>query len=361
MKTEFSAREGRASGGILGHKFRVFSLMALMVFAVLLTAWHPTHAADPFKSAPAQQSPAQQGTLTSEDPQNTATSDTASPAPWSQPVFMLRRMIAEAQARVGREINTSLSALKSAENSPNAVQVWAIALGLAFLYGVFHTIGPGHGKAVVISYFLSGQAKFWRGASIGIRIATTHVFASLIAVVGVTLIIRSVIPISFEDMTLVKILSYGAVILVGVLLLADAIRARFGKAKPILAHGHAHTHEHGHDHGHHGHQRPERGNLVSIVAGFVPCTGSIIILLFSIANNMLWQGSLLVAMIGVGMAVTMMALGMLAIFARSLLMRWAQSSGGAPRESRVELVLSLASPIVVIAVGTALLVTSLST
>ena len=180
--------------------------------------------------------------------------------------------------------------------------------------------------------------------------------------VGVTLIIRSVIPISFEDITLVKILSYGAVILVGVLLLVDVIRARFTKAKPILAHSHAHTDEHGH-HNHHGHglQRPERGNLVSIVAGFVPCTGSIIILLFSIANDMLWQGSLLVAMIGVGMGVTMMALGMVAIFARSLLMRWAQSSGGATRESRAELVLSLASPMVVIAVGTALLLTSLST
>ena len=153
MKTAFSAREGSASGGILGHKFRIFLLMFLMVFAALLTAWHPAHAADPFKSAPAQQN------TVSSDPQNDVAADAASPAPWSRPVFMLRRLIAEIQARVGREINTSLSALKSAENSPDAMRVWAIALGLAFLYGVFHTIGPGHGKAVVISYFLSGAGK----------------------------------------------------------------------------------------------------------------------------------------------------------------------------------------------------------
>ena len=353
MKTEFGVMTGKATRTITGSKFRVFLLMVLVVFAANLAAWHPTQAADPFKSAPAPQS-----TMTS-DSQNADATDAPPPAPWTQPVFMVRRQIAEIQARVGREINSSLSALKSAENSPDAMRVWAIALCLAFLYGVFHTIGPGHGKAVVISYFLSGQAKFWRGATIGIRIATTHVFASLIAVIGVTLIIRSVIPISFEDMTLVKILSYGAVILVGVLLLVDALRVRFGKAKPLLAHTHTHDHGHDHDH-HHGHQRPERGNLVSIVAGFVPCTGSIIILLFSIANDMLWQGSLLVAMIGIGMAVTMMALGMVAIFARVLLMRWAQSSGGTTRQSRAELMLSLASPIVVIVVGTALLVSSLS-
>ncbi|MDI9349740.1 MAG: hypothetical protein QM537_07030 [Candidatus Symbiobacter sp.] len=338
--------------------------MTLLFLGVNLT--HPGLAADPFAAPPPGSSTAN-GTAngTGKSLNNSLTQHDAAPPPqdavtaaWTQPLFAVKRAIAEVEAKFSQAINLNLSNLKSDQNSSEFWHVWWVAMGVAFLYGVFHTIGPGHGKAVVISYFLSGDAKFWRGASIGIRIAGTHVFATLIVVLIIAGMIRTFIPISFEDMTAVKLVSYGAVILVGILLLYDALRVRFGRASAPH-----HHHDHAHDHHHHHDQvtaKPtERGNLISIVAGFVPCTGAIIILLFSIANNMLLLGSLLVAMIGVGMAVTMMVLGMVAVFARNLLIRWAKKSGGEPRHNTMKFALALVSPTIVIVVGISLFLSAL--
>ena len=52
-------------------------------------------------------------------------------------------------------------------------------LAFAFLYGVLHTLGPGHGKVVVVSYFVSRDARLWRGVLMGVQIAVTHVLSAV--------------------------------------------------------------------------------------------------------------------------------------------------------------------------------------
>jgi ABC-type nickel/cobalt efflux system permease component RcnA len=50
--------------------------------------------------------------------------------------------------------------------------------------------------------------------------------------------------------------------------------------------------------------------------GLVPCTGSLLILLYAIANDMLLVGLALVAAIALGMAITMGGLGLVSVWAR---------------------------------------------
>ena len=71
----------------------------------------------------------------------------------------------------------------------------------------------------------------------------------------------------------------------------------------------------------------EQGAL-SLGVGLVPCTGAVLILLYAIANDILFAGVLLVVAIAAGMALTMGALGVLSIVARNG--RSGRSGGNGP-------------------------------
>src|SRR5262245_20028795 len=68
-----------------------------------------------------------------------------SDAPAAQPSFLRRigASVVMLQSRVNRAINAQLVAIKAGD------QPWALWGGLliGFLYGVFHALGPGHGKS----------------------------------------------------------------------------------------------------------------------------------------------------------------------------------------------------------------------
>ena len=59
----------------------------------------------------------------------------------------------------------------------------------------------------------------------------------------------------------------------------------------------------------------QQGGL-SLGVGLVPCTGAVLILLYAVANDILFAGVLMAAAIAAGMAITMGGLGILAVIAR---------------------------------------------
>ncbi|MFC6276526.1 nickel/cobalt transporter [Psittacicella hinzii] len=64
--------------------------------------------------------------------------------------------------------NTLANFLMQAKNNPHA---GFILMGISFLYGVLHAVGPGHGKFVLSSYSLATNPKFWKLASLGFTIS----------------------------------------------------------------------------------------------------------------------------------------------------------------------------------------------
>jgi nickel/cobalt transporter (NicO) family protein len=53
-----------------------------------------------------------------------------------------------------------------------------------------------------------------------------------------------------------------------------------------------------------------KGDLLSLASGLVPCAGSVLILLYACANDILWTGLTRGAAIAVGMVLTMGSLGL---------------------------------------------------
>lgn len=268
---------------------RLILALLLMLTALMPPAWAQTN---PMTGRTAQSEPARP----SVEPGVVARA-------WRMTITLQRDLV-ERMARHVREMRdgTSLAGL-------------FIGIGVGLLYGILHTLGPGHGKFAVASYFLSQGATVRRGALMGAQVAVTHVIAAVVLVAIADITVRMIMSDQAAELRLMRLLGYGILALTGLYMLAMALRGVFtGAAQP-----HDCGHDHGHDHGH-GHTHSQQG-LVAIGAGLAPCTGSIMVMLFALANDVLWAGMVMVASIAAGMAVTIFALGLVALWGRAQILK----------------------------------------
>ena len=103
---------------------------------------------------------------------------------------------------------------------------------------------------MLLSYFLSQDAKISRGVLMGAQIAFFHVVSAIVIVVVVHLILQQAFGGPVDEMDFLKIASYGAITLIGAAMLRGSFR-RLRRAGS--GHGHA---GHRHDHGAPGHVPP---------------------------------------------------------------------------------------------------------
>jgi ABC-type nickel/cobalt efflux system permease component RcnA len=214
--------------------------------------------------------------------------------------------------------------MRDVRDGGDPASLW-IALGFAFTYGVAHALGPGHGKFVVTTYFLAHERRPWRGFLMGIQIAVMHVI-SAIAIVLIAHYLATRFWGPTGDMPVLRSVSYGSIALVGLYMLWKALRST------------PHEH-HDHDHGSCGHNHGDSGKqgLLSFTVGVAPCSGAVLLLIFAFANDLVPLGLLMTAAIAGGMAVTMIGLGLAAIFARRMVIRRLAKSGktGSGRVGRI--------------------------
>ncbi|MCK6454747.1 MAG: hypothetical protein L6R19_28470 [Alphaproteobacteria bacterium] len=259
--------------------------------------------------------------------------------------------MAELQRRVNKQLVQRMADVTT--GSPVAVMIGA---ALSFLYGVFHAAGPGHGKVVTMSYFLGRDARPWRGVLMGGQIALVHVGGAILLAIAATLWMSGAAAPSVEDMRWVKLVSYAAVTAIGLWLFVQAVR---GNAHCHHDHGHGHDHgQHDHVHGHdHGAQRS--GLAAALVAGAVPCTGAVLVLVYCVGQGVPLLGLAFVLMIGLGMAATLTGFGLIGMVARRRTLALAARGGGGAEDRRAlrwRRGLDLLGPSLIVGVGLLLFV-----
>ena len=149
----------------------------------------------------------------------------------------------------------------------------------------------------------------------GGQIAVVHVLSAVVLVFLFDLAVRQTTGAAPSDYRLIRLGSYGAIIAIGASMLWRAVAvisaARFSADCADARHGH-------HDHAHEGCAAcaAERrgGGYLAAAVGAVPCTGALIVMLFGLANDLVFPATLMVAAISAGMAVAMAAIGVAAIF-----------------------------------------------
>ena len=271
----------------------------------------------------------------------------------AEPSWLTRagREFVKLQRDVNRAITRQLTAIRRGEEP---LALW-LGLGVAFLDGVAHALGPGHGKAVVASYFLSREATVLRGALMGGQIALAHVISAIVIVTAVHLLLQASFATPVEETRALKLASYAVIAAIGLAMLTGELRRL---RMPAHDHGHGR-----HDHAHagcaacgHGHSHGS-GGLLSLAIGLVPCSGAVLILVYALANGIVVAGVLMTLAIAVGMGLTLAALGIASVYVRRGALRTASHAPGAGRR-RFGQMLALGGPLFITGLGVALLIAS---
>ncbi|MGZ5903593.1 MAG: HoxN/HupN/NixA family nickel/cobalt transporter [Reyranella sp.] len=264
---------------------------------------------------------------------------------FSDGVAELARFSADYQRRIQQSLSTSLRDIKSGSGS---LALWTL-VAVCFGYGVVHTLGPGHGKAVVVAYFLdSKRPRAWiEGVFAGSWIAFTHTLAALLLAGGLKTFAVVGLFGALREVRNVEIVSYTLILLIGFWRLWAGISGHL--------HEHAHSDDHHHDH-EHDHQHPAQrtlaGWLLLTAAGIAPCAGALVVILLSLALGVLWAGVIGVIAIAFGMAITLAAVGMASMVAHRLII-------GDGRSREIGRFTAIAASLIVIATAGTLLLGAL--
>ncbi len=257
--------------------------------------------------------------------------------------------------------------------------VMALLTVLAFAWGAGHALMPGHAKTVVAAYLISQKGTYWHAILLAIVVTITH--TALVVIVG--LVIWATNP--ELGATLQNWLGITAGLMVagmGVYLSYRAFTGRLAHHhhdhdhhhhdddrpwwKKLFTHshphvpGHAHAHSHDHDHGHHhshdhhhdhdhahahdhhhghshAHDHPTHTHVhepaeaaalntrtilvLGISGGIVPCPTATIIVLLGIGAGVVPGALYAVGVFSLGLALTLMTVGFLALSSRSIAAR----------------------------------------
>ncbi|MEA2880995.1 MAG: nickel/cobalt transporter (NicO) family protein [Bradyrhizobium sp.] len=253
------------------------------------------------------------------------------------------------QAEFYREISTAIRAAKS-----DGSAVWTL-LVISFGYGVFHAAGPGHGKAVIASYLVANEETARRGVVLSFASALLQALVA-VAIVGVgAWLLNATAKTMCGAERVIEIASYALIAAFGAKLVwskgGGFFRALQAERAPALAmvahrHDHGHHHHHGHDHVHDehcGHSHgpvPEqlagpggwrRGFGTIVAVGLRPCSGAILVLVFALAQGLFWAGVAATFVMGLGTAITVAVIAVLAVSAKSVARRFStgREGGGA--------------------------------
>jgi len=201
---------------------------------------------------------------------------------------------------IQKNINSKISQsiLKIKKNKEFKVLFWVLLI--SFFYGAIHALGPGHGKVIISSYFLSRNAKFIEGIWMGLQTALTHGLSSIIYVLVLDFVIRAMV--GSNETYYIKLISYSMIMAIGFYMFIRTVLLSIGKI-------HSHSHEHQEIH------NKER-IILSFFTGIVPCSGSMLILFYTMSYQILWLGILIVLTISLGIAATLIGFSFLSILMR---------------------------------------------
>lgn len=270
--------------------------------------------------------------------------ESAPPSEAPGPLARLMGLVRSAQKELTARLNGFGTALR---DNPWGPALWMF-LGLSFVYGVIHAVGPGHGKAVVCSYFLANPGSLTNGALMGNAITFVHMGSAAVAV-GVAYLIFSTGMGGFAAASrALQPASYGLLALMGLILLAKAVRDLFRGG--MLKAGCGHPDEGGGD--------LKSILAVSFVTGLIPCPGAAVILAFAIGLNIFWTGIMALIAMAAGMGLTTTLFAWFAVTARSAALKL--SGRNRKAFNAVYATLSICGAAAICLFGTALLLSSLA-
>jgi nickel/cobalt transporter (NicO) family protein len=291
------------------------------------------------------------------------------PAPAAEPEAsgLIGWLLAK-QSEFYRQMSATIRAAKS-----DGSAVWTL-LFISFAYGIFHAAGPGHGKAVIASYLVANRETARRGIVLSFASALMQSLVAIL-IVGVSAwVLNATAKTMCKAEGAIEIASYALIALFGLRLVwvkgRTFIRA-LQAVQPVPAiagvphdhhdhdhhhhdahdhrpHDHSHDHAHAHHHHEHDHVHDEhcghshgpapselagpggwgRGFAAILTVGIRPCSGAILVLVFALAQGLFWAGIAATLLMGLGTAITVAAIAVVAVSAKDIAARLSAGRDG---------------------------------
>ena len=193
---------------------------------------------------------------------------------------------------------TLKSMIERMKNEKSLV-AYAIFLGISFLYGLVHAAGPGHGKALVGSYFLASHHRYSKAFSMALLIGIVHTFSAFLLTVMLHLFFDLFFKTFFDNFSYYATKASALIILsIAFYLIVKTLRPLQKQAKIISFSTHPPRCNCG------GCSVKSKSTDIGIVlsAGIVPCPGTITIFIFALNIGEYFFGFLSAFFMSLGMS-----------------------------------------------------------
>ncbi|MGX9522563.1 nickel/cobalt transporter [Vibrio mediterranei] len=207
---------------------------------------------------------------------------------------------------------------------------FSVLIKVSLIYGILHSLGPGHGKVVVNTYIATHNSKLKLGIAITVISALLQAITAIAVVSGMLFVIDT----TMKKLNLVVVdfihASFVAVFLLGGYIAIQSLRHRPSHVR------HSHVHNDGVCSCGHKHQATSNElNTISnwqefvlmvLSIGIRPCTGAILVLFLSSITQQFWIGILSVFAMALGTAFTTSTIAVMTVAGKRIVYSYLTTS-----------------------------------
>lgn len=235
------------------------------------------------------------------------------PALWQKAVLFAIQM--------QRDLHKDLAAAMRALEHAGPAAHWGL-ISLGFLYGLFHAIGPGHGKVVISTYLATHESRLGQGLLLSFLSSLMQGVTAIVLVGAMAFILERSLRNAQGAGIALEVLSYGLVSMIGLFLMWRSgrylLNGRRGSSKEDVA-----DHD-GCCHHHHGPSATDLATTLSfrdialmvLSVGIRPCSGAILVLILAFASGLIGAGIATVMAMSIGTGLAVAILATLSVYAR---------------------------------------------
>jgi nickel/cobalt transporter (NicO) family protein len=175
--------------------------------------------------------------------------------------------------------------LKAVASGIDPYQLLA-AMAIATLFGLVHALMPGHGKTVLVSYYLGHPGRLLGSVGTSAILVATHVGSAIVLVLAGFTVLRTTIGGAGRAPAF-EVASAGLIVIIGAWLLFRALRPHRRRATD------------------------ER--VLAAATGFVPCPLTTFIMVYAATHGIIVAGLLVTASMAIGMIATIALFALAAV------------------------------------------------